>query len=190
MIPFQTILVATDFSEASNYAFEAAVDLAGHYHARLIVMHVAQTSATIEGEAETKPYSEEYRCEHRRRLDEYACPEGVELHHHLMQGEPAERILHAADSFHADLIVMGTHGKSGLERLLLGSVAETVIRAASSPVMVVRRPLRTVAETGGVRTAAQAGSIHDAIEEASEESFPASDAPAWNSLHIGSPVAK
>jgi nucleotide-binding universal stress UspA family protein len=190
MLPFQTILVATDFSELSNYAFEAAAQLASHYGAQVIVMHVAQTSATIEGEAEVKPYGEEYRGEQQRRLDEYVAPAGVELRCYLTQGDPAERILQAARNFHADLIVVGTHGRSGLARLLLGSVAETVLRAASCPVMVVRTPLWGGAEAAATASVTHAGSIHDSIEEASEESFPASDAPAWSSLHIGTPITK
>jgi nucleotide-binding universal stress UspA family protein len=65
----------------------------------------------------------------------------LEVRHRLAEGDPAEEILRAAEEEGADLIVMGTHGRGGLSRLLMGSVAEAVMRKALCPVLTVRGPI-------------------------------------------------
>ncbi len=64
------------------------------------------------------------------------------MEHRLAEGDPAEEILRLSEAQHCDLVVMGTHGKTGLERYLTGSVAEEVLRKAVCPVLVVKTPLR------------------------------------------------
>ncbi len=70
----------------------------------------------------------------------------IRVEHHVAEGDPADEILGLCEAMRCDLIVMGTHGRTGLRRLLTGSVAEAVLRRAACPVLVVRTPLRPAPE--------------------------------------------
>lgn len=146
----QTILHPTDFSEAANFAFRLAVSLARDHQARLVIVHVAPTPYAIGGEimvAPPEPASVQ-REELLDRLHEMKPSAAeVEFEHRLYEGNPAEEILRAAEASSADLIVMGTHGRTGLSRLLMGSVAEQVVRRASCPVLTVKTPVEHKAKT-------------------------------------------
>ena len=137
MFPIRKILHPTDFSDYSRAAFEVACALARDYGAELQVLHVNQTTAIYapDGIVVGAPVEEPY--ELRARLAQLR-PEDprVKVDYKLLDGEPAEQILKA--SANADLIVMGTHGATGLARLLMGSVAEDVLRKAPCPVLTVR----------------------------------------------------
>jgi nucleotide-binding universal stress UspA family protein len=140
MLPLRTILVPTDFSERSAHAFGLACALARDHGARLVVLHVLAPPAAVYMGV-TPPEPDRSRHEHWEQL----CRLGprdprVRVERLLAEGEPAGAILQAARDNHCDLIVMGTHGHTGLGRVLLGSVAEAVLRQAPCPVVTVRAP--------------------------------------------------
>jgi nucleotide-binding universal stress UspA family protein len=143
MLAMKTILYATDFSADARPAFEVACALASERGSRLVVLHVERPPlATLGGTAGVPPLPNEYD---RERLWEElkgiqpACA-GVAVEHRLEYGDPAAVILQTAQEIDADLIVMGTHGRTGLRRLLMGSVAERVVRKGPCPVLTLRSP--------------------------------------------------
>jgi nucleotide-binding universal stress UspA family protein len=139
MLAIRTVLHPTDFSERSDLAFRLACSLARDYGARLIVLHVAEPPVAVAGEgvlliptpADLEPLRE--RLGGLRPRD----PK-VPVEHRLAEGNAAAEILRVAEEAKCDVIVLGTHGRTGLARLLLGSVAEQVLRRASCPVLTVR----------------------------------------------------
>ena len=129
----QTILHPTDFSERSGYAFQLACSLARDRGARLIVLHVMPVPLV----QEKRFYQEEMSAE----LNRLKAPDSqIQVEHLLEQGDPATQILRIAQETGCDLVVMGTHGRTGLDRLLMGSVAEEVVRRAACPVVTVKAP--------------------------------------------------
>ncbi len=139
------ILYPTDFSEGAEQARAEAVRLARALGAELILLHVLVPVAR-QGEALLGPAELDRLQERQRRwAEEYLEARVVETHAAgvaarglLRGGEPAPEVVRAAEEEQVDLIVMGTHGRSGLGRLLLGSVADRVVRTASCPVVTVR----------------------------------------------------
>jgi nucleotide-binding universal stress UspA family protein len=135
----QTILFPTDFSESSQHALDLAFSLARDLKARLRVLHVATPPPFVSyGEFEkAMKESSGYRRELEQQLRQ--CQKPVcNAEFHLIQGEPAAEILNFAKEARCDMIVMGTHGRTGLGRLFLGSVAEKVLREASCPVLTLK----------------------------------------------------
>jgi nucleotide-binding universal stress UspA family protein len=146
MLPIGTILCPTDFSKEAAAAFDVACALARDSRARLIVLHVERPPlTTLGGQTFVPPLPSEYDRERlREKLLEIRPPEtNIAVEHRLEFGEPETVILDVAAEVRAGLIVMGIHGHSGLRRLLMGSVAEHVVRKASCPVLTVRAPLAT-----------------------------------------------
>ncbi|MGH7172393.1 MAG: universal stress protein [Gemmataceae bacterium] len=141
MLNIQIILHPTDYSERSDFAFRIACSLARDYRAKLVLLHVALRSVVIEGESPIAPRSEEYLQGEREKLEGLSVPPEVHVERQVGEGDPAEEIFRAAQDLKADLIVMGTHGRTGLSRLLMGSVAEQVVRKAPCPVLTVRIPV-------------------------------------------------
>jgi len=136
MLPIKTILAATDFSPMSEHAFRFAGALARDYGARLIALHVIHPPVAVY--AETAVFMEEPDFSAAREtLNALRIP-GVDVEYRLMEGEPAATIVQVAEETHANLIVMGTHGRGGIVRVLMGSVAEDVLRSAPCPVMTVK----------------------------------------------------
>jgi nucleotide-binding universal stress UspA family protein len=123
---FHRILFAGDFSERSLAAFGAAHSLAGESRAHLHVLNV------VESLADHKEIEDELRAFYR------AAP-AVAVDYLVRRGDASDAILSTADEVKADLIVVGTHGRRGLDRLLCGSVAESVLQRSSRPVLVVRQ---------------------------------------------------
>jgi nucleotide-binding universal stress UspA family protein len=150
---FNRILVPTDFSPPSAAALEYARILAQTYGSAIWILHVINDpSAESEFVADsfapsTERIREELTREARQRLacvmNESDC-ERYQGRFETVIGQPADEITAFASAINADLIVMGTHGRTGLAHLLMGSVAEHVVRSASCPVLTVRQ--RTVAE--------------------------------------------
>jgi nucleotide-binding universal stress UspA family protein len=138
------ILHPTDFSDSSGYAYRIAVDLARQHQARLLILHVADTLGpehVTYGQAVSQLEPESYRKRIEDDLRRQApAPTGVPTHHLLVAGEPVSEIQRVCQEHSCDLIVMGTHGRTGLNRLLVGSVAERVIRQAPCPVLIAKLP--------------------------------------------------
>ncbi len=136
MIHVERILYPTDFSSHSNQAYFHAVALAKAHGAALTVMYVidpAKGTPTPEG-ADAHAYWRA-QLEQIRPVDE-----SIPVSHVLAEGDPAEQIVTRAREGRMSLVVMGTHGRTGLERLLMGSVAERVLREAHCSVLVVKIP--------------------------------------------------
>jgi nucleotide-binding universal stress UspA family protein len=140
MLPIHRILHPTDFSKRSEYALHLACALARDYGAELILLHVVEIPAAVYGEGVMVPLPD-FRAEAEARLAELrpTLPT-VRTEHRLVEGDPASEILQAALDVHSDLIVMGTHGRTGVSRLLMGSVAEQVVRRATCPVLTIKAP--------------------------------------------------
>ncbi len=143
---FKKILVPLDFSDSSRAAQQRAEELARATGAELLLLHaiddtpllLVDAAAYIPAEA-----FEQYQTAAKQSLDacvQEAQKSGVAVSAQLMRGRPDQTILEAAKKAGADLIVMGTHGRSGVRHLLLGSVAERVVRTSPLPVMTVRAP--------------------------------------------------
>jgi len=141
MLPIRTILHPTDFSERSAYALHLACALTRDYGARLVVLHVAPPPLIISAEGALPLEPDTVARAEKEQLDSLDVPDvGVRAERQFAEGDPVTEILRVAGEIHADLIVMGTHGRTGLERLLLGSVAELVMRKAPCPVLTSRTP--------------------------------------------------
>lgn len=140
------VLHPSDFSSASTAAFRAALDMAKASDAELLLVHVLTPVAPIVGEGYVSPKTYEEieqsaRAHGQKQLDgliEKARKAGVRATGTLLQGMPHDQVVRAARSKHADVIVMGTHGRSGIAKLFLGSVAERVVATAPCPVLTVR----------------------------------------------------
>lgn len=139
MLAIRRVLHPTDFSDSSHTAFEVACALARDYDAELVLCHVEPWPAVpvVEGIALDLPV-EDPDADVSRLADIQPDDPTVRIARRLRRGEPAAEILAVAAEVAADLIVMGTHGRGGLSRLVLGSVAESVMRKAPCPVLTVR----------------------------------------------------
>jgi nucleotide-binding universal stress UspA family protein len=151
MIEFKSILCPTDLSDASVRALTYAGAFARWYEAQLTVLHVVPTFEPItvapdifNGPVQlVVPMSREEIREDMRRITNRAGMESREVILSAQDGDPATNIVDHALETAADLVVMGTHGRSGFERLLIGSVAEKVVRKAPCPVLLVPPHLTT-----------------------------------------------
>jgi nucleotide-binding universal stress UspA family protein len=140
----RTILVPVDFSEGSHAALDYAVDLAAKLEAKLYILHVVALpglgvpelgaalapsvidSIVRDSEAELAKLADARR------------PNAQIADTLLRTGDARDVIIHTAEQIAADLIVMGTHGRRGVRRALLGSVAESVVRSSACPVLTIR----------------------------------------------------
>lgn len=138
MIPLHVILHPTDFSTHSDYAFRLACSLARDHGARVIALHIMKRPIAY-GEAGAYAADEYEKPALLADLRHLQAADGnPPIEHRLVAGEPAGEIVRLAEEAQCDLIVMGTHGRRGLSRLLLGSVAEEVMRHAPCPVLTVK----------------------------------------------------
>jgi nucleotide-binding universal stress UspA family protein len=137
---FHTILYPTDFSPGSASALRYACALARDCDARLVVVHALEPAVAMVGEAALVPSDlAELRDAAKKQLDALQPTDpSVRMERVFREGPAPAVILDVADEFKADLIVMGTHGRTGLKRLLMGSVAELVLRKAPCPVLTVK----------------------------------------------------
>lgn len=135
---FARILCPLDFEEGSLRALALATKLAAQNKAELYLLHVCPAVLVPLGGPVTEPLMAEQSA--RQRLEEIAIRDLPGIQHQLfvMTGDAAERVISTQSALAADLIVMGTHGRGGLRRLILGSVAEQIVREASCPVLTIR----------------------------------------------------
>jgi nucleotide-binding universal stress UspA family protein len=140
MLPIRIILHPTDFSEQSDYALRLACALARDHDARLVLLHVALPPMAVYGGDMLIPVPADSHDEERQRLDRLQVPEAVATERRLVEGDAATEILQLIQDTGADLVVMGTHGRTGLARFLMGSVAEQIVRKAPCPVLTVKTP--------------------------------------------------
>jgi len=141
MSHLEIILLAADGSPASEGASDEAIDLAVQVDARLLVVSVVGTSSRpSEATAGTgsPADSRDSLTTKAQSIVQRAKASGANATFLVWEGEAGEAIVAAADSENADLIVVGSHGRSGVSRFLIGSVSDYVVRHAHCPVMVVR----------------------------------------------------
>jgi len=147
-LEIRKILCPVDFSESSKHALGYAVGFSRMCNAELEIMHVAVMPFVGLPDYPTIPdfspeVIREYEAACGRRLEELVeevkadCPR---VSAHLVVGVPFVEIINRAREWAADLLVMGTHGRTGLPHVLIGSVAEKVVRKAPCPVLTVRHP--------------------------------------------------
>ena len=142
MLSIKHILVPTDFSDPSERALAMAIELARAFDAQLSLLHVWSVPNTGYAEALSWPI-DAMGAAARRALDDalasttklYAKTDAV-----LREGSESKMVLEVVDALGIDLVVMGTHGRRGLSRLVLGSVAEKVVRLCPVPVLTVAAP--------------------------------------------------
>jgi len=147
MITLQKILVPTDFSDSSGQALEFALALAEEFRSKLYIMHVWELPTLLPPE----PYPELVLTEEQKAGEEHLAKVTNELRSSNFEAEPVfvfgkpyAEIVKAAADLDVDLIVLGSHGRSGISHLLLGSVAEKVVRLAPCPVFTVKTPLLAI----------------------------------------------
>jgi nucleotide-binding universal stress UspA family protein len=150
MIAIRTILLPTDGSDGSAKAMTYAISFAKQYGARVVALHVIDEgfavrarTAVVEGVGHElmQRLRDSWAREAQRILDVVAdagATSGVTVEPKMVTGNPFDEILGAAKEVSADLIIMGTHGHTGMGHLLLGSVTEKVVRKAPCPVLTVR----------------------------------------------------
>jgi nucleotide-binding universal stress UspA family protein len=158
MIEIRRILCPIDFSEFSRRAFDHAVAIAKWYESTITLLHVLPAPIPIvyapgPAPVPTAVVTREDRNQLLLEMNRFAEGEAgshVSLEFSISEGNSADGILATATSMTADLIVMGTHGRSGFERLVLGSVTEKVLRKATCPVLSVPRRMPDVVPAPGV----------------------------------------
>jgi nucleotide-binding universal stress UspA family protein len=146
MAGFRRILVASDFSKTSQKAFATALALAKANRATLTILHVVVPITPIVPEqyfdAETwelfDSQARRWGQQRLRRLTDKAKSAGIRAVGLLLEGDPAQQITRAVRSKRADLLVVGTHGRTGLTKFFVGSIASRVVATASCPVVTVR----------------------------------------------------
>ena len=144
--PIRRILCPVDFSEWSREAVGRAIELGRLTHAEITGVFVLPAITASSGEAPSSPCAEDADANMllavAEDLEEFLDPvrkAGLRLHVSVKRGDCVAQILEQARDTEADVIVMGTHGRSGLERWVLGSVTDGVLREASCPVLAVPR---------------------------------------------------
>jgi len=147
MLPITKILCPTDFSEPSYKALEAANELARHFNAEIILIHILSpvfiypAAAFTPGLAKTSERSGVERDEMAYKSLSMTLKEkvsdSIKSRSIMAKGNPAEEIARCAKEEKVDAIIIGTHGFTGWRHLILGSVAEKVVRLASCPVITI-----------------------------------------------------
>jgi nucleotide-binding universal stress UspA family protein len=144
MWPIKIILHPTDFSDCSQEVFRVACALARDHAARLIVLHataVPDLAYTGYGAPGSPLGAEQYLAKARQDLEKLQPPDPrLMLERRLEEGDPVTEILRVAVATDAEVIIMGTHGQTGFPHLLMGSVADRVLRKAPCPVLTLKTP--------------------------------------------------
>lgn len=158
------ILAPVDFSEVSQYSLDAAASLASQLGASVVILHSVEPvyfAGTMFGPEINVPHL----VEEQRRAAKSAMEtmlkrmekKGVRAVGMVETGVPQDVILKTAAAKKCDLIVMGTHGRSGVTHMLLGSVAEKIVRSATCPVLTVRAPEAGKRTAGGAKARGKRG---------------------------------
>ena len=137
--PFRTVLLATDLTAASSEATERAIELSARLGARLLIVNVMDSRRLVGGGSHER--IDQARAEREAVLLEVvrnARVAGAAAEFLIWTGDPGNSLVAAAEAEHADLLVVGTRGRSGAERMLLGSVSDHLVHHAGCPVLVVR----------------------------------------------------
>jgi nucleotide-binding universal stress UspA family protein len=154
MLKMQRILCPVDFSEFSDRAYEYALSFARHFGAKLFVQHVIEPVVVLPRMYISPPLIDQIYAEQdagaEEKIHELTAKHsrnGVECEVVLQRGPVADSVLQFAEDQNIDLIAMGTHGRRGLDRIVLGSVTERVLRTAHCPVLGVHNPAQVTPET-------------------------------------------
>ena len=140
------ILCPIDFSPSSAAALKYASSLAAESHSLLYILHVEDGLVGfmpgLGGYGYVPELEDSHTKEQRERLQSITpTKSGVSFQHRYLTGDPEKEIIDFADREDVDLIVMGSHGRTGLSRVLMGSIAEGVVRRAQCPVLTVKQPM-------------------------------------------------
>jgi nucleotide-binding universal stress UspA family protein len=147
LLSINVIVVPTDFSRHSLAALDLAVGLADSYGANLKVIFVNEPGLKISDMAwvgvDERTMSEQHVTEARRSVERVVLdriPVDIPADAEILHGEAVAKIIEYAADVNADLIVMSTHGRTGMSHAFLGSVAQQIVRRAPCPVMTLKRP--------------------------------------------------
>jgi nucleotide-binding universal stress UspA family protein len=144
----EKIFVPTDFSPCSQEAIAYAVFLAGQLNATILLTHVLEPiSYPIDfAMIEYADYDQMKTVQALDRIARSWRQKGIQIETHLFKGDPVTEIVKKAKDLECDLIVMGTHGRTGMAHLMMGSVAERIVRTSSVPVLTVRQRMGKATE--------------------------------------------
>jgi nucleotide-binding universal stress UspA family protein len=147
MKPFEKILIALDFSENSTFAFDYALTLAKQFNSELTLLHVINEPVDLRGFYVPHISFEQLEKEIESgaaSMMETFCQEKMKdftsYQTSIVSGLPYDEIIRKAQETGASLIVLGTHGRTGLDHLIFGSTAERVVRGSTCPVLTIRLP--------------------------------------------------
>jgi nucleotide-binding universal stress UspA family protein len=148
MKPFDKILTAIDFSTNSEHAFEYALTLAKQFQAELTIMHVINEPVDLRGfyvpHISFEQLEKEIEEGAEKMMEKFCQSRMGDFSNYktaIVSGIPYEEIIRKADESASSLIVLGTHGRTGLDHIIFGSTAERVVRSSSCPVLTIRMPV-------------------------------------------------
>lgn len=149
MKPFDKILTAVDFSESSDFAFEYALTLAKQFQSELTILHVINEPVDLRGFyvphisfEQLEKEIEEGAGKMMEKFCQSRMADFTNFKTEIVTGIPYEEITKKAADVSASLIVLGTHGRTGLDHIIFGSTAERVVRSSSCPVLTIRMPAK------------------------------------------------
>jgi len=146
MLPIETIISPTDFSRPSEQGLAAAVDLSRQFDAGLVLLHVIAPLPAVTAGVSVPGHHmptilDELDRESRRLMDRLVqdrVPSDLPCRTQIVRGRPADEIVRLAEEMEAAMIVIASHGASGIDRFLFGSVAERVVHTAANPVLTIK----------------------------------------------------
>jgi nucleotide-binding universal stress UspA family protein len=147
--PRRQILIATDGSETANEAADFGIEMVGCSGAKVYAIYVIDTtpyrSVSLDKIWSKETLEEFERAGHEATsyIEKIGKAAGIEVESRVLRGNPAEKIISFAEDNNIDMIIVGSLGKGGYERLVLGSVSEKIVRHAKIPVLVVREKHRS-----------------------------------------------
>ncbi len=139
-VPKKTVVVPVDFSEESLAAIDTALEIAAS-PAAVHVIHVLPELSPLEPGELWETINQQTRTQHAEKAlrDKLSAPAYAQVQTEILFGDPGHSIANRAKELQADIIIMPSHGRTGLAHLLIGSVAERVVRLAHCPVLVLRK---------------------------------------------------